>query len=208
MPKVNFKKLVCVIVAFFVVCLFSASAFAKDINPNHKGRAIIHTESVDTSKQLNGVTVNFYQIALLDESLNFVPVSSEIDLSATGKQILNKVKKLNISPQTLISENGIATFENLNLGIYLVEIPNQKIDKNTYGAEAFVINMPISYADDYSYLVEATPKISIQKDDTDVKPVPYTSSQSYLDAWILLAIGFIMIFVGVGIKKHGRRHAK
>ena len=77
-----------------------------------------------------------------------------------------------------------------------------------FGSMLFVFLKRAQNADDYSYLVEATPKISIQKDDTDVKPVPYTSSQSYLDAWILLAIGFIMIFVGIGIKKHGRRHAK
>ncbi len=206
MHKINFKILVYIIATFFMFCPFGASAFAKEINPNHKGRAMIHTESVDASKPLNGVTVNLYRIAILDESLNFVPISPEINLSAANKQILNKIKILNISPKKLVSKNGIATFGNLNLGIYLVEIPNQEIDKKTYGAEPFIVNMPVSYADNYSYLVEATPKISIQK-DPNVKPVPYTSSQSYLDAWILLTIGFIMIVVGVGIRKHEHRRA-
>ena len=201
MPKINLKKMICIIASFFVICLFDTSAFAKEIDPNHKGKAIIYTESVDTGEPLNDAVVNFYQIAMLDISLNFVPVSSEIDLSATSKQILEKIKTLNISPQKLVSKNGIATFGNLNLGIYLVEIPNQEIDKKTYGAEPFIVNMPVSYADNYSYLVEATPKISIQKDPS-VKPIPYTSSQSYLDVWVLLTIGFIMIVVGVGIRKH------
>lgn len=201
MPKINLKKMICIIASFFVICLFDTSAFAKEIDPNHKGKAIIYTESVDTGEPLNDAVVNFYQIAMLDISLNFVPVSSEIDLSATSKQILEKIKTLNISPQKLVSKNGIATFGNLNLGIYLVEIPNQEIDKKTYGAEPFIVNMPVSYVDNYSYLVEATPKISIQKDPS-VKPIPYTSSQSYLDVWVLLTIGFIMIVVGVGIRKH------
>ena len=206
MPKINLKKMIYIIASFFVICLFDTSAFAKEIDPNHKGKAIIYTESVDTSEPLNDAVVNFYQIAMLDRSLNFVPVSSEIDLSATSKQILEKIKTLNISPQKLVSKNGIATFDNLNLGIFLVEIPNQEIDKKTYGAEPFIVNMPVSYADNYSYLVEATPKISIQK-DPNVKPVPYTSSQSYLDAWVLLTIGFIMIVVGVGIRRHEHRRA-
>ena len=206
MPKINLKKMIYIIASFFVICLFDTSAFAKEIDPNHKGKAIIYTESVDTSEPLNDAVVNFYQIAMLDRSLNFVPVSSEIDLSATSKQILEKIKTLNISPQKLVSKNGIATFGNLNLGIYLVEIPNQEIDKKTYGAEPFIVNMPVSYADNYSYLVEATPKISIQKDPS-VKPIPYTSSQSYLDVWVLLTIGFIMIVVGVGIRRHEHRRA-
>lgn len=206
MPKINLKKMICIIASFFVICLFDTSAFAKEIDPNHKGKAIIYTESVDTGEPLNDAVVNFYQIAMLDISLNFVPVSSEIDLSATSKQILEKIKTLNISPQKLVSKNGIATFGNLNLGIYLVEIPNQEIDKKTYGAEPFIVNMPVSYADNYSYLVEATPKISIQKDPS-VKPIPYTSSQSYLDVWVLLTIGFIMIVVGVGIRRHEHRRA-
>ena len=206
MPKINLKKMIYIIASFFVICLFDSSAFAKEIDPNHKGKAIIYTESVDTSEPLNDAVVNFYQIAMLDRSLNFVPVSSEIDLSVTSKQILEKIKALNISPQKLVSKNGIATFGNLNLGIYLVEIPNQEIDKKTYGAEPFIVNMPVSYADNYSYLVEATPKISIQKDPS-VKPIPYTSSQSYLDAWVLLTIGFIMIVVGVGIRRHEHRRA-
>ena len=206
MPKINLKKMIYIIASFFVICLFDSSAFAKEIDPNHKGKAIIYTESVDTSEPLNDAVVNFYQIAMLDRSLNFVPVSSEIDLSVTSKQILEKIKALNISPQKLVSKNGIATFDNLNLGIFLVEIPNQEIDKKTYGAEPFIVNMPVSYADNYSYLVEATPKISIQKDPS-VKPIPYTSSQSYLDAWVLLTIGFIMIVVGVGIRRHEHRRA-
>ena len=206
MPKINLKKMIYIIASFFVICLFDSSAFAKEIDPNHKGKAIIYTESVDTSEPLNDAVVNFYQIAMLDRSLNFVPVSSEIDLSVTSKQILEKIKALNISPQKLVSKNGIATFDNLNLGIFLVEIPNQEIDKKTYGAEPFIVNMPVSYADNYSYLVEATPKISIQKDPS-VKPIPYTSSQSYLDVWVLLTIGFIMIVVGVGIRRHEHRRA-
>ena len=207
MHKINFKKLVYIIATFFMLCSFGASAFAKEINPNHKGKAMIHTESVDVSKPLNGVAVNLYQIAILDESLNFVPISPEINLSATNKQILNKIKLLNISPKKLVSKNGIATFDNINLGIYLVEIPNQIIDNNTYGAEPFIINIPINQADDYSYLVKATPKISIQK-DSNVKPVPYTSSQSYLDTWVLLAIGLIMIMIGIGIRKYEHCHTK
>ena len=202
MRKTNIKKLLYVIALFFAICFLSTATFAKDINPNHKGKVIIHTESVDTGQQLNGVTVNLYQIATLDESLNFVPINSAIDLSATGKQILKVVKNLNLSYQTLVSTNGTSVFDNLSLGIYLAEIPNQKINKNTYGAEPFMIQVPISYADDYSYLIEATPKISIQK---DVKPVPYTSSQKFTEAWILIATGSAMVLLGIGIRKHGKR---
>ncbi|MBQ1344322.1 hypothetical protein IIY59_01145 [Candidatus Saccharibacteria bacterium] len=207
MPKINFQKIVFTIILFFVICLFGTSVFAKNIELNHKGRAIIHTESIDTKKQLSGVTVYFYQIATLNESFDFVPIKSGINLSATDKQLLSKAKELNISPQKHISKNGAVTFDNLSLGIYLVEIPDQKINKSTYGAEPFTVKIPISDTGGYSYLVEATPKISIQK-STNLKPVPRTSSQNYLETWVLLIIGFTLILAGIGIKRHGRRIRK
>ena len=207
MSKLNFQKIVCIIALLFVICLFGTSTSAKNIELSHRGKAIIHTESIDTRKQLSGIAVNFYQIATLNESFDFVPIRSGINLSATDKQLLSKAKELNISPQKHISKNGAVTFDNLSLGIYLVEIPDQKINKNTYGAEPFTVKIPISDTGGYSYLIEATPKISIQK-STNLKPVPRTSSQNYLETWVLLTIGFTLILAGIGIKRHGRRIRK
>lgn len=203
MLKTNIVKMAFVLAMLFVGVFSCTTVSASDINLDHKGKIIINLESVETGEKLESLTVHLYKIATIDESSSFVASDPAIDITLSASQLLNTIKSLDLRRYSYVSNEGKITFDNLDLGIYLVEIPKQTLNSVIYVSEPFTIEMPTKKNGNYSYLVEATPKINI--DVTDDPVVPQTSSQSNLLCFLLVVIGALLTIIGTALKRRKER---
>lgn len=116
--------------------------------------------------KISGMTVNVCQIASLNDS-GYYPVAafekSGVSIAgvinnsgeAVAKTLLDYVEKNNVKCESAISENGKATFEELNLGIWLV-FP-QKGEKHNFNP--YIVFLPFESGGKVSYDITSAPKI-------------------------------------------------
>lgn len=166
MKKIIYK----VLAVLLIVCTcFSTTVFADEAEPT----ITILLSDPSENIIISDTEVSLYKIAeftnykkhtfIVEEP--FEQIMSEMDFSSTevgctmenSKIILAYIQENDISPiaVSISDESGIAKFENIEEGIYLVDIA----DSEEYLVDAFLVEALLYVDGEYHFDVEASPKM-------------------------------------------------
>lgn len=185
MPTSHLKKIVPLILA--VILLFgvgtegtvSQAAEMPDLTRN--GSISVTMQDSDNKEAISGGTLTLYQAGTVKVENGFSFVLTEAfegsrqdltELSADlAENLASYAQTENIDGQSVsVGENGIALFEDLKPGLYLI-VQTEAAD-GFQAVSPFLVSIPENNGDGYIYDVDATPKMSA------VSPVPSEPSDS------------------------------
>lgn len=170
--KKHFKKMI--VFATALVCVLSmtlsVAAANKTINLNKKGTVFVSLFDPETNEPLNDGELSIYKVADL-RNINgeyvFVPTAkfeagqfdlTDISLPSLAEAISDYVFEMGTTPRRTVSINrGVATFGNLECGLYLIEQSEDTLDY--YPINSFLVSLPMLIGDEYVYDINATPKV-------------------------------------------------
>lgn len=170
--KKRFRRIAYLTVAIIYILSMTVSAYAanNDINLNKKGSVFISLYDPDTNKPLNGGTLSIYKVAdieLVGGEYVFVVTSSfdsgnfslkDISSPSLADKIYDYIIDWYIRPKKKAKiKNGVATFSNLECGLYLVE--QSEDTDGYYPINSFLVSLPMLIGGKYIYDINATPKV-------------------------------------------------
>lgn len=169
-----------VLTAFFLLWAFPMGANAHEA-PDFSRTASISFEMKYSGTAVGGGSMTLYRVGDIAEddgnfSFSWIPALKQCGLDITqlqsptvASQLAVKVKEGNLTGQEkTIDSDGKVTFENLELGLYLAV--QEKAASGYTEAEPFLISAPVWEGDSYSYQVDASPKIELERKPTPTKP--------------------------------------
>lgn len=110
--------------------------------------------------------------------------------------------------QKEIDDKGLVTFEDLELGLYLVVQTTPA--PGYFAADPFLVSVPGRKDGSYIYHVDASPKLALEKDPTPPPPPPPPSiPQTGLTQWpvpVMAAGGLLLVLLGVVCIRSGRKN--
>lgn len=143
--------------------------------------------------------------AFSDIDMEALGANSEKELSQALAQIdPNGTRDKKTSQVKRSDENGVIVFKNLNLGLYVLNKATSKDEKESVEVSPFCVSLPSDEGDEYSYDIDATPKIALDKTDAPGKneapksgsPLPKTGDEStMMAAIIVLLIALVSVLV-------------
>jgi hypothetical protein len=165
----NRKKFGALVLACTLAVGAQITAQAEEFDPTQQG-AISVTLATETKTETEG-TLALYQVAELELGTTAYTYGYTQDFASCGLQLEElgsaelaqsladyaKGEELTYVTQDL-DENGQVSFENLELGVYLVV--QTKAEKGFSKADPFLVTIPMTEGDSYVYQVDATPKVT------------------------------------------------
>ena len=176
---------------------------AKEIFVEHSGRIVINTINMKNNEKLNDVQVIIYKIASYDENYNYEVVDELKNYSLDDPMfILKKLKDSNLLYEEKNSSNGSVVFDDLEVGKYLVYIPYQSINSIKYAEQAYYLDVPSLMNNNYSYLIESTPKLLAEHTTSKQKII----STSFAEKGVLyiFLVGVLLTIIGGFIYHYGK----
>lgn len=179
------KRLMALCFIMLFLCSWGYTAYAHEVPDLSKKGSILVTMTYD-GKTVPGGTLTLYPVGAIKEddgnysfALTGDFVGSGADLSDCSSDRLAKelanyagTKKL---PGTMgtIGKDGVVSFSNLTLGLYLLVQEDAADGYNK--VDPFLVSVPMNENGAYIYEVNASPKVEVTK-DTRVSPTPTTSA--------------------------------
>lgn len=211
------KRFLTLILAVVFLCAMSAAAYAYDVpDLNRKGTINITMNQGDSA--VGGGTLTLYHVGAVQEddgNYGFVFIDDFIDCDVSLEDISSPklaegladyAKEHNVKGVSQsIGEDGKLSFENLELGLYLLV---QNKAANGYAAiKPFLVSIPINENGIYVYTVDASPKMELDREpkpDNPVKPsepsLPQTGQMNWpvpilaVSGMLLFSIGWVLRF--------------
>jgi hypothetical protein len=165
----NTKKIGALVLACTLAVGAQITAQAEEFDPTQQGGISI-TLTTEKKTETEG-TLALYQVAELELGTTAYTYVYTQDFASCGLQLEKldsaelaqsladyaKGEELTYVTQEL-DENGQVSFENLELGVYLVV--QTKAEKGFSKADPFLVTIPMTEGDSYVYQVDATPKVT------------------------------------------------
>lgn len=174
------KKEICIVkfISIFMLFLFlimnTLDVFAISNNENHNQLKIV-IEGLENNKENIDLTVHIYQIKKLVnlEEMKFEPSEkfeniTEIDKKwdENSEEYVNSIKEY-IEKNKIDGQNynlkyiNEMTFNNFELGKYLIIIDDFILNDKKYECNSFIVNIPTEQSNGYkNFILTANPKIS------------------------------------------------
>lgn len=197
--KVNISKKLKRVLLFIVLVLliFSVCCKAEDINIEPYGVIEIDTVDIETSEKIENLYVSIYKVANYDDDYNITPIEELENTNIDDVEaLLLSVQEKEVLKRDKYSVDGRITFDGLESGRYLVYIPEQEINETTYLSQTFFADIPMKLGNVYTYLIQATPKISKDIANTNTNPKAPQTSYNGMPVIFFLGIGTLSILVG------------
>lgn len=173
-----FKSTLILIIVPIICSVLCLSAFAEDIELDKKGSIAVSLSS--DGNAVSGGNVTVYHIATLahsDEGYVFSMTDSfknsnilldTITSRETAKEFFKYAVDNGIDGITeSVDGNGNAAFDELELGLYLMA--QNEAAEGFEEFEPFIITVPMNSDGSYVYDVDASPKIDIERDESDTE---------------------------------------
>lgn len=201
---------------FLLLCILAVTVCAAEV-PDLERLGSIRIRMTHQGEAVGGGTLTLYQVARVhlendaDYSFHYVGDyescgGSLKDFSAATAQALAAYATENqISGVTKrVGEDGRITFENLELGLYLLVQDTAAEGYNA--AKPFLVSVPGSENDSFVYDVDASPKLELEQAPTEPsqptepsKPQDPTLPQTGQNQWpvpVLTMLGLCLIVLG------------
>lgn len=213
--------------ALALVCSLSlmTAAFAQETIDLSKTGSITLTMQDSKKKPVSGGELTLYQVATVvenDGDLSYAYTNGfencgvELgDLSAsTLAADLQKKLSANAEKTTVtIGTDGVAKFENLPLGLYLVVETKAATGYNA--VSSFVVSVPMTENGEYVYDVNATPKLSTVTEKPSTPNTPSTPTTPKLPQtgqldWpipVLAVAGVLLCALGFRLRRDNKHEA-
>lgn len=219
------KKMIAVIAAAICFYSMSVSVCAHDVpDMTRKGTITVTMRQEDTV--VAGGILSLYQVGIVREddgnydfALNDTFAGSgesldEIQSEELAKNLAQYVQEQKISGVSKeIDANGTVTFEQLNVGLYLVV--QDKAGSGYFKTKPFLVSIPYMKDGVYQYEIDASPKVELFKDDIPVnsgktpsKPSPSSLPQTGQLNWpipILVITGLLLFSMGWMLRNQGKK---
>ena len=163
----NYKFLIIFLIAL-MIGVQSPKALSNLIDINKKGDLSI-TLKTNNKEAIKGAEITIYQIAEIDiKNANLTyKVLNELEscsINLNGQKIDNTtiqcIKQANIPSQAVLTDDtGISSFNNLDLGIYLILETKQVEGYSNF--EPFFVNIPQEIDNEWIYTISSMPKTEI-----------------------------------------------
>ncbi len=159
--RITLKRIFITILTVVLLCCSALPCFAT----NQNGKITVTLEDKEKN-QINGITVNICQIATLNNA-GYYPVTafenSGISISgvinspdeSVAETIADYVKNNKIDKMSVVSENGIASFDKLDLGIWIV-FPEDDVK---YTFNPYIVFLPFESGGKLYYEISSVPKL-------------------------------------------------
>ncbi|MDO5785627.1 MAG: pilin N-terminal domain-containing protein [Eubacteriales bacterium] len=177
------KRLVALLAAAVLLCTIGATAFAYDV-PDMSKKGCIQITMKQGKTVVPGGNLTLYRVGSVyadngnysfQLTGNFKDCGEslkDVQSAALAKKLAQYAAKNKIAGTTKdIGKDGKITFDNLELGLYLMV---QDKAANGYNkAEPFLVTVPMLENGKYVYDVNASPKVEVEKEPT--KPTTQTN---------------------------------
>ncbi len=209
-----------------MLCVLTMSVRAVEV-PDLSRRGSIHIAVTFEGKAVSGGTLTLYRVAAVQvengadyrfayvQDYEACTVSLEhLTSGNTARELADFTAQNEIEGMSLeIDEKGCVTFEDLELGLYLMV--QEKPAKGYEVLAPFLVSVPVMENDSYVYDVDASPKLQIEQEPTvpTTKPTePPTDNelpQTGQTKWpipILSVLGLGMVIMGYCCIVVGRKN--
>lgn len=162
-----------------LLCCMSGVALAHEV-PNLSKTGSLNITMRFDGEAVPGGTLTLYRVGEVNGNYGFVPTGDFADCgysldkvnSVTLAKALAHLAKNFEGVTKTIGDNGKVTFDNLELGLYLLV---QQTAAEGYNAAApFLVTVPMFENGEYVYEVDASPKVELEK-KPEVTPTPKPS---------------------------------
>jgi hypothetical protein len=211
------KKMLSLILVLALVCAAAVTANAVDV-PDMSQKGTINIIMHKGEDLISGGTLTLYRVGEIHEddgNYSFIPTGAfvncveefeDVQSPALAQQLAAFAAEQKLIGNTeAVGDDGLATFVDLELGLYLVV---QHTPAPGYSeAEPFLIGVPQMENGMYCYDVDASPKV-------DVDRVPETTDDAFASGdklpqtgqlfWpipLLAILGLGLIILGISLKK-------
>lgn len=170
--KKNLWRIAHIALAVLLAFTMTVSAVAADINLNKKGELYVSLSDPESKMPLDGCEIGIYKIAdlrLINGEYYYIATDeyaagdfdfSDISAPSLAEKVYDYIIDCDIySEKTRRAVNGVASFANLECGLYLVE--NIQAVDGYMPFNSFLVSMPMMIGGKYIYDINATPKIEI-----------------------------------------------
>ena len=96
------------------------------------------------------------------------PSPESLQSAETAKKLASVAAKQSADEVRIIDSNGKARFDALEPGLYL--IVQKKAAKGFEKASPFLVSLPMAVGESYLYQVDASPKVSLLREEKDPNP--------------------------------------
>jgi len=214
------KRIISAVTALLLLWAITVSVSALE-EPDPTRTGSISITMTCEGQPVPGGSLTLYQVAQVHEengadySFVYPPeyadcgVSLEqLEDSATAKALADyAVEKQFSGTKKVIDDQGLISFTNLELGLYL--LVQEEPAKGYLPLNPFLVSVPAYKEGTYIYDVDATPKLALEKDPTPPPPPPPPDiPQTGLNQWpipILCVSGLILVVFGWYLCVAGRK---
>jgi hypothetical protein len=217
--KKRFPALILTLAMVLAVAVSAAAADVPDMSKTGTINIIMHMGET----LVPGGSLTIYRVGQIHESngdYSFVPVAPYTNCVSAFDDVQSPELALQLAAYTIdnqltgttepVNEDGLATFSNVELGLYLV-IQTEPAEGYTQ-ARPFLIGVPQVKLGMYIYDVDASPKVELQKlpepttEPTEEPPVASGGKlpQTGQLAWpipVLAVLGMACIAIGITLRK-------
>ena len=148
--KINIKKLF----IYILLTIPIITVKADNIDTSIKGSINIHYEY--ENNKINNINIKIYNIADINNNLEYIfkddykdvekniKKMSSSELGVYAKELEDYINNNNLTYDStnITNEEGIALFNNLNVGIYLLTYEEKIINNKKYNVNPTIINIP------------------------------------------------------------------
>lgn len=171
MRNICIKKIFPLLLTVALLCMMGTTAMAAQEMPdlNKTGSISVTMKDSDSGKTVSGGTFTLYQVGdvLVNNGFSFVLTDAfsgsrldvnDVESASLADNLAAYAKKNNLSGTPVsIGTDGIASFSNLSVGLYL--LVQTEAAPNYRAVSPFLVSVPTHDASGYVYQVDATPKM-------------------------------------------------
>lgn len=175
------KRLAALLAALALLACCAVPAFGLEwIDLERTGSIKVTLRDSETEAAVPGGELTLYRVAevkLDDGNLSFEYTNGfedcgielgDLSESDLALELAAKITNEMASTTVTVGENGVATFDNLDLGLYL--IVQKTVAKDYSAINPFLVSVPMQEDDAYVYDVDALPKVGTVTHKTPEKP--------------------------------------
>ncbi|MGN0405784.1 MAG: hypothetical protein ACI4F1_11220 [Bariatricus sp.] len=215
------KRIISLLIMLILICSICMSVSAVDVpNLTRKGTITVtmHAKKDNKDVIVPGGTLTLYRVGEIcedDGNYSFVPTGDFVGCGESFEDVQSPElasrlaayaeKNANNKGDTKnVSDNGVVTYENQELGLYLLVQYEEASGYNK--ANPFLVALPNMEDGKYTYEVDASPKVNVKQDSGKKTPpkttskLPQTGQLNWpipllvVSGMVLFAIGWILCF--------------
>ncbi|MGN0202997.1 MAG: hypothetical protein ACI4BB_00540 [Coprococcus sp.] len=149
-----------------------------------------------------------YGFVPVDDFLGFEGTLDDVQSATLAQELVYYAVEHSVKGTEIINMNGEVVFDNLEPGLYLVV--QGEAAPGYSPISPFLVSVPLWEDDIYNYIVNATPKIELEKEtEPDIPSIPSEpklpqTGQLNWPVPVLAAAGMALFIIGWGLR-YGRR---